>query len=43
MYYLFCKKNVMPMNFYQMGPGEKRVIHGFIMKEINDTERAEGD
>lgn len=43
MYYLFREKNIMPMDFYNMGPGERRVIHGFIMQEQEDLEKAGDD
>ena len=43
MYYLFREKNIMPMDSYNMGPGEKRVIHGFIIQEQEDLEKMRGD
>lgn len=32
-----------PMDFYMAGPGEKRVLHAFMLQELEDRKRmAEG-
>lgn len=43
MYFLFCRKNWNPMQYFNMGYGEKRIVHAFMLKEVEDekTEREE--
>lgn len=40
MYYLFRHKKIRPAEYYEMGPGEKRVLHAFAMQEVEDIKEA---
>lgn len=39
MYYLFRYKNITPSVFFNMGIGEKNILHAFVMQEIEDIKR----
>lgn len=39
MYLLFRYKNVMPMEFYRMGRGEKIVARSFMKREVEEREK----
>lgn len=36
MYFLFRYKKWNPMKYYEMGYGEKRILHAFMLQEIED-------
>lgn len=35
-YHLFRVHHWKPEDFFNMGPGQRRVVHGFFMQEIED-------
>lgn len=39
MYFLFRYKKWNPMKYFEMGYGEKRIVHAFMLKEIEDNLR----
>lgn len=39
MYYLFRQKGWTPNQYYGMDYGEKRVVHAFMIQEIEDQSR----
>lgn len=36
MYFLFRYKKWNPMKYHEMGYGEKRILHAFMLQEIED-------
>lgn len=39
MYFLFRFKRWNPMKYFEMGYGEKRIIHAFMLQEIEEQKR----
>lgn len=39
MYYLFKHKNITPSSFFNMKIGEKKILHAFVMQEIEDSRK----
>lgn len=39
MYFLFRFKKWNPNKYFEMGYGEKRIVHAFMLQEIEDNER----
>ncbi len=37
-YYLFAEKNITPMEYYNMLPGEKAIIEAMFIKEMESRE-----
>ena len=43
MYWLYREHHIMPSTFYEMGEGEKMILHAFMRREIEDIQkRSEG-
>ena len=40
MYFLFRDKKWDPSKYYSMGEGEKRIVHAFMLRELEDREEA---
>ena len=40
MYFLFRDKKWTPSSYYEMGEGEKRIVHAFMVCELEDREKA---
>ncbi len=40
MYYLFRKKGMRPMEYFDMGPGERRILHAFAIQETDDIKKS---
>lgn len=36
MYYLFLLKGMKPMEYHNAGPGERRILHAFLLQELED-------
>lgn len=39
MYWLYREHNVLPSTVYQMGEGEKLILHAFMKRELEDMEK----
>ncbi|EOS27618.1 hypothetical protein C806_00065 [Lachnospiraceae bacterium 3-1] len=39
MYFLFREKKWKPTDYKDMGTGEKRIVHAFMLEELEDRER----
>lgn len=40
MYYLFRHKRMRPMEYFNMGPGERRILHAFAIQESEDIQKS---
>ena len=40
MYFLFRDKKWEPSKYYSKGEGEKRIVHAFMLRELEDREEA---
>lgn len=36
MFWLYREHHVMPSTFYEMGEGEKKILHSFMKREVED-------
>ena len=43
MFWLYREHHVMPSAFYEMGEGEKKILHAFMKRECEDIKELEKD